>query len=300
MTETERKNRPHPLERPTAPAQPPAPPPSENLRLSLGSAPPLLMQAALAIMVALFTLRALSPTLDWQIQRAGWNLPQAVFQEGEIYRLFTSIFLHAGIWAERWRGGYALNPVGALHLLFNAYMLFHFGGALERILGHARFALLFVIGGLCGSLLSALFGNPCVPSLGASGAVFALISAQVVLLARNRRLFGRRGAAMLRQLLIWTLLNFGIGLASTLPGSALRIDNWAHFGGLLAGLALALALIPRFQVKLEGQAGDLRLQARPQPQQPLSSAAIPIAVVVLLILAFVWRAATLPAAVCLF
>lgn len=295
----ERKPRPHPLEGPPAPVRPEPPPPSETPRFSLGDTAPLLTQAALAIMVALFALRAFSPELDGQIQAAGWNLPQAVFEKGELYRLFSSIFLHAGIWAERWRGGYALNPIGALHLLFNAYMLFHFGGALERILGHTRFALLFFVGGLSGSILSALTGHPCIPSLGASGAVFALIGAQVILLVRNRRLFGRRGAAMLRQLLIWTLLNFGIGLASTLPGSALRIDNWAHFGGLVAGLALAFALVPRFQLELEQEGGDWQFQARPLPL-PLAHLAYPGALIIALILAFVWRASTLPASSCPF
>ena len=301
--------RPHPLERPEQrhpleqsdppPAGESSPPAGAAPRVSLARAAPTLTQAALVIMIVLFALRALSPTLDRQIQAAGWNLPQAVFQEGELYRLFSSIFLHASIWIERWRGNASLNPIGALHLLFNAYMLFHFGGALERILGHGRFALLFLLGGLSGSVLSALTGNPCVPSLGASGAVFALIGAQLILLARNRRLFGRRGAAMLRQLLLWTLLNFGIGLASTLPGSAFRIDNWAHFGGLAAGLALAWAIIPRFRAQLTETATGWRFEARAQPL-PRTYAAIPAAFFASLALVFLWRWLTLAPVVCPF
>ena len=297
MSQPER--RPHPLESPPRPAPSSAPPPAEGPRFSLGKTPPYLTNAALAIMVALFVLRATSPQLDQQIQQAGWNLPQAVLQENEIYRLLSSVFLHAGIWAERWQRGFVLNPIGALHLLFNAYMLFHFGGVLERILGHLRFAAIFLIGGLSGSILSALTGDPCIPSLGASGAVFALIGAQVILLARNRRLFGRRGAQMLRQLLIWTLINFGIGIASSLPGSVIRIDNWAHFGGLVAGLALAAAFVPRYQIQMGPENGAWQVQLRPLP---LSSVHLvyPTALIVALVLAFVWRAATLPAAFCSF
>ena len=250
-------------------------------------------------MVALFVLRAASPQLDQQIQGAGWNLPQAVLQENEIYRLLSSVFLHAGIWMERWPRGFVLNPIGALHLLFNAYMLFHFGGVLERILGHLRFAAIFLIGGLSGSILSTLTGDPCIPSLGASGAVFSLIGAQVILLARNRRLFGRRGAQMLRQLLLWTLINFGIGIASSLPGSVIRIDNWAHFGGLLAGVALAAAFVPRYQAKMGPENGAWQVQLQPRPLSAVNLV-YPTALIVTLVLAFVWRATTLPAVFCRF
>ncbi len=298
MTQPER--RPHPLETPPQPAPTRAPSASAaGPRFSLGNTPPYLTQAALALMVALFILRAASPELDQQIQQAGWNLPQAVFQENQMYRLFTSIFLHAGIWVERWRGGFALAPIGALHLLFNAYMLYHFGGALERILGHLRFAAIFTIGGLCASILSAVTGDPCIPSLGASGAVFALIGAQVILLLRNRRLFGQRGNHMLRQLLIWTLINFGIGIASTLPGSALRIDNWAHFGGLVAGLALAAALIPRYQFNVAAEESGWQVKLRPQAASAALNL-IPAAVIAAFLLAFLWRAATLPVVFCRF
>lgn len=298
MTQPER--RPHPLESPPPPPAPAAPPPNtDGPRFSLGNTPPYFTRAALAIMVALFVLRAASPELDQQIQQAGWNLPQAIFQESQIYRLFTSIFLHAGIWVERWRGGFALYPIGALHLLFNAYMLYHFGGVLERILGHLRFAAIFTMGGLCASILSAITGDPCIPSLGASGAVFALIGAQVILLVRNRRIFGQRGAHMLRQLILWTLINFGIGIASTLPGSVLRIDNWAHFGGLVAGLALAAAFVPRYQFSVAAEGNAWQMKLRPQP---LSSAHLlfPAAVITTLSLALLWRAATLPTIFCTF
>ena len=142
-------------------------------------------------------------------------------------------------------------------------------------------------------------GGALGPSLGASGAVFALIGAQVILLARNRRLFGRRGAQMLRQLLLWTLINFGIGIASSLPGSVIRIDNWAHLGGLLAGVALAAAFVPRYQANMAPENGAWQVQLRPLPLSSLNLV-YPTALIVTLVLAFVWRAATLPTVFCRF
>lgn len=131
--------------------------------------------------------------------------------DGEVWRLLTAAFLHGGL----------------LHLLLNMYALYLFGPPLEAALGRARFAALYVVAALGGSATSYAFGNPGQPSLGASGAVFGLLGAYLVV---NRRL--RRDSS---GVLVLLAVNFAFGLL--VP----RIDWRAHLGGLVAGVLCALA-----------------------------------------------------------
>ena len=78
--------------------------------------------------------------------------------------------------------------------------------------------------------------------MGASGAIFGLIGAQGVFLYRHRQLFGERGRRGLQQVIFIALINFFIGLQG-------NIDNWAHLGGLLGGLALSWVLGPAWRVE---------------------------------------------------
>lgn len=134
---------------------------------------------------------------------------------GEWYRLITSAFLHGGLF----------------HVLFNGYALFLLGTPLERWLGHTRFLVLWVLGALSGSVLSLLV-VPLQPSVGASGAIFALFGAVFVI--------GRRLGLDIRMITVLLVVNLGITFL--VPG----ISWTAHVGGLVAGLALGavLALLP--------------------------------------------------------
>lgn len=154
--------------------------------------------------------------------------------DGEYYRLFTAAFLHGGI----------------IHLLLNMYALFLFGPALEAALGRVRFLALYVVSALGGSALSYAFSPPNQPSLGASGAVFGLLGAYLVV---SRRL-GRDSSGVL----IMLAINFVYGFI--VP----RIDWRAHLGGLVAGalVALAMAYAPkdrRTLVQVAGVGGTLLL-----------------------------------------
>ena len=124
------------------------------------------------------------------------------------WRIVTSLFAHA-------------SPI---HLLFNMYSLFVLGRMLEPALGHARFAALYFISGLGGSI-AVLILAPGNPVLGASGAIFGLLGALVVIV---RRLGGNTA-----QLLIVIGLNLVIGFV--VPNVAWQ----AHVGGALVGAALA-------------------------------------------------------------
>ena len=144
------------------------------------------------------------------------------------WRLITSAFLHST----------SFIP----HLLFNMYALFIFGPALERFLGRARYLALYLVGALGGSLGVVLLYQLAVatndasskwldgflawaPALGASGAIFALMGALLVL----RKAMGLQ----LTQILIVVVVNVAFGFIA--PGIAWQ----AHLGGLGIGAAIA-------------------------------------------------------------
>ncbi|NJL93076.1 MAG: rhomboid family intramembrane serine protease [Anaerolineae bacterium] len=164
------------------------------------------------------------------------NVSELVTQ-GEYYRLFTSMFLHADL----------------THLLFNCLGLFIFGKEVERLFGHFRFGVVYLGGGLVGSVASYWITSGS--SIGASGAVFAVFGAFGAYIYRHRKLYGEAANRQIRSLLVLAAVNLGIGFLSNAPGSPVRIDNAAHVGGALGGLALALALGPRYQVRMEVNPG---------------------------------------------
>jgi membrane associated rhomboid family serine protease len=140
----------------------------------------------------------------------------------EPWRLLTSIFVHLSI----------------LHLLFNMYSLFVFGPILERMLGRGRFAALFFLSGLGGSVAVLLIA-PGTPVAGASGAIFGLLGAFFVI---QRHLGGNNV-----QLLIVIALNLGIGFF--VPNIAWQ----AHVGGLIVGAAVALIFVRTRNRQQRGQ-----------------------------------------------
>ena len=144
--------------------------------------------------------------------------------QGEYWRLLTCIFLH----------------IGFLHLLFNSLALYAFGRDLEKIYGSGRFVLMYLASGVVGSLASYAFSTKV--SAGASGAIFGLVGLSLVFGFRYRsaippQLKSRFGTGVL-PVLLYNII-FGLGSAS-------HIDNYAHLGGLAAGILLGLAVPAAF------------------------------------------------------
>ena len=133
---------------------------------------------------------------------------------GEYYRLVTSAFLHDGIF----------------HLAFNMYVLWILGQMLEAGFGKARFLSLFVVSMLGGSF-GVLLISPNSPTVGASGAVFGLMGAMVLV---HRSIGGSIWRSPLAPLLminvVFTLL---------IP----RVSIGGHFGGLAAGAVMGAAML---------------------------------------------------------
>lgn len=254
--------RPHPLEapppRPTN-APPPTPNPSSGrarvpvgpnqILLRIPTVQPYLTQILIGINVIIFALRAFSPVLNTQLVELGANNQTAVLVNGEFHRLLTAMFLHAGLVDARGQ----LQAANALHLVFNMYALWIIGAPQERMFGHLRFGLIYLLGGLTGSVASALLGGPDAYSIGASGAVFAIFGAEFVFWYRHRKLFGAGGRARLRSLASLLIINLLFGFIANAGNGPFRIDNLAHIGGMVGGLILTWFLGPYYNLRQDPQ-----------------------------------------------
>jgi membrane associated rhomboid family serine protease len=180
--------------------------------------PGVVSKVLIAINVVAYVAQQVSNTFTTRFFDIGLAIDPATGEtvgvaDGEVYRLLTSAFLHGGI----------------VHLLLNMYAIYLFGPQLEAALGRVRFITLYVLSALGGSAVSYAFAAPNQPSLGASGAVFGLLGAYLVV---SRKL--RRDTTAVMVLLA---INFAYGFL--VP----RIDWRAHVGGLIAGALVAVAMV---------------------------------------------------------
>jgi membrane associated rhomboid family serine protease len=180
------------------------------------------------IVVAVTTIVSLVANFagpDGETLRQLLMLDKPAVADGQIWRLWTVTLVHASL------------QEMPLHLLFNMYALYLAGPFVERLYGRSAFLVLYLLFALSGSLGTFAFGDGPY-GVGASGAIFGLFgllfAAQVV----HRPVLDRGSRAFLGQLggLIAINLLFGF----LVPG----IDNWAHIGGLVAGLWIGLLLPP--------------------------------------------------------
>jgi len=194
--------------------------------------PPKWTRILLGCNIAVFVLMTLYGILvysDWNGTQNGRILlafgakVNLLIAYGEVWRLFTAMFIHIGI----------------IHLLFNLYALNALGPLVEGFFGYRRFLLIYTIGGLWGSVASYAFSDAL--SAGASGAIFGLVGASTVYFLRYRENFGARGKAIVQNMFVVIGINLVFGLS--MPG----IDNWGHIGGLLGGAVVAYGLLPKYQ-----------------------------------------------------
>lgn len=170
--------------------------------------------------VATITLIAIN-VLVFLLERGG-DSSTYVFREGAL----TGIGVADGEW---WRvGTAAFLHANILHILFNMYALWLLGRALERYIGSARFLMIYVVAGISGSAGALLLTNLYTPTVGASGAIFGLMGALLVL--------ERRGVPLVGPIL--PVLAINLLISWRIPG----ISIGGHVGGLIGGLLAALAL----------------------------------------------------------
>jgi membrane associated rhomboid family serine protease len=131
--------------------------------------------------------------------------------QGEWYRLITAAFLHASL----------------IHLLFNMLVLWFIGAPVEQAIGRGRFLAIYIVSGLAGSAGAIIF-SPNVVTVGASGAIFGILGAALVLEGQKNYVLGGQALGLIAVNLIFTFAipNISIG---------------GHVGGLIGGALSMLA-----------------------------------------------------------
>ena len=144
------------------------------------------------------------------------------------WRMITSNYVHIGI----------------IHILFNMWCLWNLGRLAEGVLGRLNYVVLYTFCGLAGSLAS-LWWHPLTVGAGASGAIFGLAGAAIAVFYLGHLPIAKEAiSGTMRSLLTFVGYNLFFGLT---PG----IDNSAHIGGLVAGLAMGAALSKHIMVAPE-------------------------------------------------
>jgi membrane associated rhomboid family serine protease len=143
--------------------------------------------------------------------------PLQIATQHEYYRLFTSMFLHYGV----------------THILFNMLALYYVGPVLERMLGPVRFLVVYIVGGVGGSVLVFVAGSVGQLAAGASGAIFGLFGALFVVLRQQR--LDPRG--------VISLVAINLVLGFVIP----NVSVLGHVGGLIAGglVTAGIVFVPR-------------------------------------------------------
>jgi rhomboid protease GluP len=160
---------------------------------------------------------------------------------GQWYRLLTATFVH----------------VGLLHLATNMWCLWNLGMLGEPLVGPWGMVAVYMITGIAGNLLSMAWNVACALAThdprfllqvgaGASGAVFGIAGILIVMLSNRRLPFPWDELRRLRSSVVkFAAINLVIGLSTNFVNVGISIDNSAHIGGFLSGLALGVPLVPR-------------------------------------------------------
>ena len=233
----------HTLERPGyAPAEPPArihysewdPRSAPGTYLLLG------INIAVFLWMVLHGVSLTSPT-TLQLAHFGANDATLVLA-GQWYRLLTAIFVHIGI----------------VHIATNMWCLWNLGLLGEPLLGPYGLIAVYILTGVAGNLLSVAWDVsishlrhvplPFVAGVGAgaSGAVFGIAGILIILLSNRKLPIPWSELKRLRTSVVrFAAINLIIGASTVAFNSPIRIDNCAHIGGFLSGLALGPGLVPR-------------------------------------------------------
>lgn len=148
----------------------------------------------------------------------GAALSKLILDEGEYYRLFTSMFMHFGL----------------SHLVNNMLALAIMGSTLERAVGHMNFSFVYIISGLAGGLASAAVhynSEKLTICAGASGAIYGVLGAIMIFTLLSIK--GRDMSVYIRIVLVLLLM---------LEGGEDKVDISAHIGGFFAG-AVSMGII---------------------------------------------------------
>lgn len=239
-----------------APGYVPTPQPVVRRRRSFWATAPatyVLVGINLAVFVLMLLrhVSGVSPTPE-QLMHFGANNAGSVLVHGEWWRVVTAMFVHVGI----------------IHLATNMWCLWNLGLLAEPLMGSFGVVAVYVLTGAAGNLLSVLWNGRHIaailpqlpagidaaqyfpPGAGASGAVFGIAGALIVLLKSPRLPVPPDELKRLRKSVIYfAAINLVIGMTISLDivssRTGISIDNSAHLGGVMCGLLFAAPMVPR-------------------------------------------------------
>ena len=204
---------------------------------------PLITYLLIVVNTAVFVfLRVAYPSLgfnSWGAVLATYGCyPADILNLLTFYRVFTSMFIHAGI----------------LHIAGNMFFLYIFGRGVEKVMGHGKYLVFYLLSGLIASLFNTLSITLLpsflllmneysiswlIPAVGASGAISGVLGAYLVLYPRSKLLTILYIFPIFMSsafyIALWFLYQLILGLLYPL-GSGIAF--WAHIGGFLGGIAL--------------------------------------------------------------
>lgn len=187
----------------------------------MGYAPPATLVLILGL-AAIFGWQLSTGALasEESIIAAGALVRERVAQ-GEWWRLLSATVLHGNV----------------EHIVGNAMSLYILGMASEHAYGTRSMLLVYLTSGIAGSVLSAAMGPG--PSVGASGAIFGLMGAVMVLFWKHHHELMVRDKRIGIVIAAWAIFTIAMGLMTPM------IDNAAHLGGMFGGMAVAWAIRPK-------------------------------------------------------
>ncbi|KFI04891.1 rhomboid family intramembrane serine protease [Bacillus spizizenii] len=190
---------------------------TENFQTFIRLYPIVTFILALQAVLWLFFSLPVHSVVLWRDAVTGYNLGVA---NGEWWRLITPVLLHAGF----------------THLLFNSMSIFLFAPALERMLGKARFLLVYASSGIIGNIGTYVTEPLDYVHVGASGAIFGLFGVYLFMVLFRKELIGQEHSKM-----ILTLLAFAV-LMSFINSN---INMMAHLFGLCGGFLLSFLCVQK-------------------------------------------------------
>lgn len=167
----------------------------------------------LALNILIFLLTYV-PIIGTQLYFRGMGINYLI-SNGEWWRLFTPMFLHAGL----------------MHLLFNMFSLFIFGPELEKLAGKARFLTIYLLSGIFGNIATFFLQDPDYASVGASGAIFGILGAFGALVYYTKHIMPQ-----LRQIIV-PMIVISIIMTFLQP----NINTTAHIVGMIVGFLIGLS-----------------------------------------------------------
>ena len=197
--------------------------------------------ALCGINVAVYLAMLLSRVSFWDpttlnLLHWGANNGTLVLLYGQWWRLITAMFVHVGI----------------IHIATNLWCLWNLGLLAEPLMGPFGVTAAYLLTGFAGNVLSVALhpgvpgGPQSVVGAGASGAIFGLAGVLIVLLKSPLLPLPKPELKRLRRSVIYfALINLALGVYTAIGPSPIRIDNMAHLGGFLSGLALGVPLVPK-------------------------------------------------------